>query len=101
MIIDFHNHTYPDKIVAETVEKLSSISNTVPYTNGTAEGLSNDLKETNAFDFAKQVNAGDKKAHFYRGKNYKDDNAINEAYNNLTIFLDEKTSTLKYFHCSK
>ena len=46
MIIDFHNHTYPDKIAAETVEKLSSISNTVPYTNGTAEGLSNDLKES-------------------------------------------------------
>ena len=46
MVIDFHNHTYPDKIAVETVEKLSTISNTVPYTNGTAEGLSNDLKES-------------------------------------------------------
>lgn len=46
MVIDFHNHTYPDKIAVETVEKLSSISNTIPYVCGTAKGLSEDLNNS-------------------------------------------------------
>lgn len=84
----FKRMTTEHKIQA--LQKMSKVANT------RIDLLAkNDLKETNAFDFAQQVNAGDKKAHFYRGKNYKDDNAINEAYQKLTIFLDEKTSTLK------
>ena len=40
MIIDFHTHTFPDKIAAKTLAKLSGLSHTVPFTDGTARGLS-------------------------------------------------------------
>lgn len=35
MIIDFHTHTFPDKIAEHTINKLSEASHSVPYTNGT------------------------------------------------------------------
>ena len=40
MIIDFHTHTFPDKIAVQTIEKLSHISHTPPFSDGTAAGLS-------------------------------------------------------------
>lgn len=40
MIIDFHTHTFPDKIAASAVEKLSVASHIRPFSDGTAEGLS-------------------------------------------------------------
>ena len=40
MIIDFHTHTFPDQIAAKTLAKLSGLSHTVPFTDGTAGGLS-------------------------------------------------------------
>ena len=40
MIIDFHTHTFPDQIAARTLAKLSGLSHTVPFTDGTAGGLS-------------------------------------------------------------
>ena len=39
MIIDFHTHTFPPKIAASTLEKLSAMSHTLPFTDGTPEGL--------------------------------------------------------------
>lgn len=39
MIIDFHTHTFPDKIAAATVDKLQSLSHTRPFSDGTAAGL--------------------------------------------------------------
>ena len=63
----FKRMTTEHKIQA--LQKMSKVANT------RLDLLAkNDLKDTNAFDFAKQVNAGDKKAHFYRGKNYKESN---------------------------
>ena len=44
MVIDFHNHFYPDKIAAKAIEKLTTGANIVAYTDGTAKGLSEDLK---------------------------------------------------------
>lgn len=40
MIIDFHTHTYPDKIAAKTVEKLKSAAGVPAHSDGTASGLS-------------------------------------------------------------
>ena len=40
MIIDFHTHTFPDKIAAAAVEKLSLASHIRPFSDGTARGLS-------------------------------------------------------------
>ena len=40
MIIDFHTHTFPDKIAASAIEKLSGASHTRPFSDGTASGLS-------------------------------------------------------------
>lgn len=40
MIIDFHTHTFPDKIAASAVEKLSLASHIRPFSDGTAKGLS-------------------------------------------------------------
>lgn len=40
MVIDFHTHTFPDKIAASALEKLSCASHTRPFSDGTASGLS-------------------------------------------------------------
>lgn len=39
MIIDFHTHIFPDAIAASTVQKLSGISHTRAFTDGTAQNL--------------------------------------------------------------
>ena len=39
MIIDMHTHVFPDKIAAAVVDKLSRISRTPAFTNGTLDGL--------------------------------------------------------------
>lgn len=39
MIIDIHTHSFPPKIAASTLEKLSQASHTRPFTDGTPEGL--------------------------------------------------------------
>lgn len=45
MTIDFHTHTFPAKIAASTLQKLSAASHTLPFTDGTAEGLQASMKE--------------------------------------------------------
>lgn len=39
MIIDFHTHTFPDRIAGRTLEALSQKSRTIPVTDGTVSGL--------------------------------------------------------------
>lgn len=39
MIVDFHTHTFPDAIAAQTLDKLKSVSHTMPFTDGTLYGL--------------------------------------------------------------
>ena len=39
MIIDFHTHTFPDSICDKTIAKLSSLSATKPFTNGSVGAL--------------------------------------------------------------
>lgn len=39
MIIDFHTHTFPDKIAAQTIKLLSEKGNTKPYRKGTLSSL--------------------------------------------------------------
>lgn len=39
MIIDFHTHMFPYKIARGTIEFLSSVCHTKPFTDGTYEGL--------------------------------------------------------------
>lgn len=45
MIIDFHTHTYPDRIAAKTVQLLESRSGTMAHSDGTLDGLENDMKK--------------------------------------------------------
>ena len=40
MLIDFHTHTFPDKIAASAVQKLSEASHICAFSDGTAGGLS-------------------------------------------------------------
>ncbi len=40
MVIDFHTHTFPDKIAAATVAKLAAMAHIRPFSDGTAGGLS-------------------------------------------------------------
>ena len=42
MIIDFHTHTYPDRIAAKTVGLLESRSGTRAHSDGTLDGLENE-----------------------------------------------------------
>ena len=39
MIIDIHTHSFPEKIAASTIQKLSGLSHTIPFTDGTEEGI--------------------------------------------------------------
>lgn len=45
MIIDMHTHTFPPKIAASTLEKLSAASHTQPFTDGTQSGLEASMAE--------------------------------------------------------
>lgn len=45
MIIDFHTHTFPDKIAKASIESLSKCSGITPYTDGTVSGLKRSMEE--------------------------------------------------------
>ena len=46
MIIDFHTHMFPDKIAKGTIDYLTGICKTKPYTDGTYEGLKKETLES-------------------------------------------------------
>ena len=46
MIIDLHTHIFPDKIAEKTIEKLSWVSHTRSFTNGTADALRTSMKRS-------------------------------------------------------
>lgn len=48
-IIDFHTHTFPEKIVEKAIAKLSASSGIKPALNGTASDLSKSTIENNIF----------------------------------------------------
>lgn len=45
MIIDFHTHTFPDKIANRVVHQLGQISHTKPFTDGTVANLVTSMEE--------------------------------------------------------
>lgn len=45
MVIDFHTHTFPDRIANGAIDKLSRTSGTMPYTDGTESGLLQSMSE--------------------------------------------------------
>ena len=45
MIIDFHTHTFPEKIAAQALHKLAEISGTTPHLNGTEAALIKSMEE--------------------------------------------------------
>ncbi len=46
MVIDFHTHTFPDKIAARSIEKLENVGNIKAFTNGTLDGLKASMAES-------------------------------------------------------
>lgn len=48
MLIDFHTHIFPDKIAAKTIDALASRSNSVPFTDGTEQGLIKHMENAGA-----------------------------------------------------
>ena len=44
MIIDMHTHTFPDKIAAKTVEALSRVSHSRPFSDGSNAGLIKNMR---------------------------------------------------------
>ena len=44
MIIDFHTHTFPDRIAAAAIQKLSQAAHIKAFSDGTAAGLSASMK---------------------------------------------------------
>ena len=47
MIIDFHSHTFPDKIAAHAIAHMQSLSHTKVYADGTQQGLTDSEVEAN------------------------------------------------------
>lgn len=45
MIIDFHTHTFPEKISGKVVKKLGRISHTKPFTDGSVSDLLSSMQE--------------------------------------------------------
>ena len=45
MIIDIHTHVFPDKMAAEVIDKLSKISRSKAFTNGTLDQLRRSMDE--------------------------------------------------------
>lgn len=45
MIIDFHTHTFPDKIAQRAIEKLEGFGNIYSCSNGTASGLLDSMEK--------------------------------------------------------
>ncbi len=45
MTIDIHTHTFPEKIARAAIEKLSGLSHTLPFTDGTEGGLKRSMTE--------------------------------------------------------
>ena len=45
MIIDFHTHTFPEKNSGKVVQKLGSLSHTLPFTDGSVRELLVSMKE--------------------------------------------------------
>ena len=46
MVIDFHTHTFPDRIAAATIAKLSRTAHITPFSDGTKEGLLSSMRES-------------------------------------------------------
>ena len=46
MVIDFHTHTFPDKIAGRTIAHLSEVGKMPPYTDGTRTGLLRSMKDS-------------------------------------------------------
>ena len=44
MIIDFHTHTFPDKIAAAAIDKLQHASHSKAFTNGSVSGLRSSMQ---------------------------------------------------------
>lgn len=82
MIIDFHTHTFPDKIAAKTIEKLSSVSNIIPFTDGTVRGLS-EVMEKSGVDLSVVLPVATKPEQF---KNINETaQAVNREYDGKII----------------
>ncbi|MDO4188451.1 MAG: amidohydrolase family protein [Lachnospiraceae bacterium] len=45
MIIDFHTHTFPEKIAEKALKNLSNTSRAIPYTDGTVSDRLNSMKK--------------------------------------------------------
>ena len=48
MVIDFHTHAFPDKIAKKTIDYLSGKSGTLPFSDGTVEGLLSEMRRAGA-----------------------------------------------------
>lgn len=51
MVVDFHTHTFPDKIAAQTISFLAEKGNTKPYREGTLSSLKESMQR-NGVDYS-------------------------------------------------
>ena len=55
MIIDFHTHAFPEKIVKKAIDILTHNAATIPFTDGTVEGLV-ERADSNGIDYSVVLN---------------------------------------------
>ena len=79
MVIDFHTHIFPDKIASRTIESLAKNSTSIPYTDGTDNGLIKNM-ENAGVDISVALPVLTKPTQFESVLNYAI--TINEIYKN-------------------
>ncbi|MBR2209158.1 MAG: amidohydrolase family protein [Synergistaceae bacterium] len=82
-IIDFHVHTFPEKIAASAIEKLQAKSHTRPFTDGTLSALELSMKESGvSFSILQPVATSSKQVQSINDKAIK----LNSESKNIISF---------------
>ena len=83
MIIDFHTHSFPDKIAAGAIEKLSSSAHIKAFADGTANGILKSMAD-GSIDLSVMLPVAVKASNVESMNNYSAQ--FNEIYSDRGIF---------------
>ncbi len=97
MLIDFHTHAFPDALAPKAMDHLISKSNTVPFTDGTLDGLKSkmelwDIDISVLLNIATNPKQQDKVNAFAQSVNETNDNII--AFGSVNPFTPDPEASV-------